>query len=100
MPDNCMENCSVLPRVEALERKSEKHQDTHEEIEKRLRDVEKAEAVKEEALTSINGKLDKLVEWQEEQRDKPGKRWDGLVEKIIWAVCGGVVAFLLSGIGL
>lgn len=100
MPDNCMENCAVLPRVEALERDSEQHRQTHKEIFDRLRDVEKSEAVQEAALASINGKLDKLVEWQEEQRDKPGRRWDGLVEKIIWAVCGAVVAFLLAQVGL
>ena len=32
--------------------------------------------------------------------DKPAKRWEGLVDKIIWAVAGAVVAFMLSQIGL
>ncbi len=27
---------------------------------------------------------------------KPGNRWDSLVDKAIWAVCGGVLAWLLS----
>lgn len=31
---------------------------------------------------------------------KPAQRWDGLVDKIIWAVAGAVLAFILSQIGL
>lgn len=31
---------------------------------------------------------------------KPGKRWDGIVEKSIWAVAAAVIAFLLAKIGL
>lgn len=31
---------------------------------------------------------------------KPGKRWDSLVEKVLFAVVGAVVAFLLAKIGL
>lgn len=32
--------------------------------------------------------------------EKPGKRWDSIVEKCIWAVVGGVIIFLLSQIGI
>lgn len=32
--------------------------------------------------------------------DKPGKRWDTLVDKIVWAVLAAVIAFLLGRIGL
>ena len=35
---------------------------------------------------TVNEKLDKLIEWQENQRDKPGRRWESLVEKAVWAV--------------
>lgn len=31
---------------------------------------------------------------------KPGQRWDSLIDKIIWAVAGAVLAFVLSRIGL
>ena len=31
---------------------------------------------------------------------KAGKRWDGLVDKIIWAVAAAVVGFILAKIGL
>ena len=31
---------------------------------------------------------------------KPGKRWDAIVEKLIWAVLAAMVAFILARIGL
>lgn len=32
--------------------------------------------------------------------EKPGKRYDGLVDKAVWAVLAAVIAFLLGRIGL
>lgn len=32
--------------------------------------------------------------------DKPGKRWDAIVDKIVWAVLAAVIAFLLGRVGL
>ncbi len=31
---------------------------------------------------------------------KPGKRWEGVVDKAVWAVLAAVIAFLLARIGL
>lgn len=31
---------------------------------------------------------------------KPGKRWDAIVDKVIWAVLAAVIAFLLGRVGL
>jgi hypothetical protein len=31
---------------------------------------------------------------------KPGKKWDNLMDKLFWAVAGGLVTFALSQIGL
>ena len=31
---------------------------------------------------------------------KPGKRWEGIIEKTIWAVCAAIITFLLAKIGL
>lgn len=45
------------------------------------------------SLSTLTGKVDKLEE-------KPGKRWDNLMDNIIWAVVGAVLAFILAKIGL
>lgn len=33
-------------------------------------------------------------------KDKPGQRWDSIVDKIVWAVLGALLAFVLKRIGL
>lgn len=52
---------------------------------------------KQEQVAETVEKLDCKVTALEE---KPRKRVDGLVDKIIWAVCGAVITFLLARIGL
>ena len=52
---------------------------------------------KQEQVAETVEKLDGKVTALEE---KPAKRMDGLVDKIIWAVCAAVITFLLSRIGL
>ena len=52
---------------------------------------------KQEQVAETVEKLDGKVTALEE---KPAKRMDGLVDKIIWAICAAVITFLLSRIGL
>ena len=54
-------------------------------------------ASKQEQVAETVEKLDGKVTALEE---KPVKRADGLVDKIIWAVCAAVIAFVLAQIGL
>lgn len=44
-------------------------------------------------VTALGQKVDVIEK-------KPGKRWEGIVEKAVWAVCAAVIAFLLAKIGL
>ena len=52
---------------------------------------------KQEQVAETVEKLDSKVTALEE---KPRKRVDGLVDKIIWAVCAAVITFLLARLGL
>ena len=52
---------------------------------------------KQEQVAETVEKLDGKVTALEE---KPAKRVDGLVDKIIWAICAAVITFLLARIGL
>ena len=54
-------------------------------------------ASKQEQVAETVEKLDGKVTALEE---KPAKRIDGLVDKIIWAVCAAVISFVLARIGL
>ena len=46
-----------------------------------------------ESVTRLDGKVDAL-------EMKPAKRWEGLVEKLVWGVAGAVLAALLTHVGL
>ena len=52
---------------------------------------------KQEQVAETVEKLDGKVTALEQ---KPAKRVDGLVDKIIWAVCAAVITFLMARIGL
>lgn len=41
--------------------------------------------------------LDSKVESLEK---KPAKRWDSVVDKVVWAVLAAVIAYMLAGMGL
>ena len=52
---------------------------------------------KQEQVAETVEKLDNKVSAIE---GKPIKRFDGLVDKIVWSICAAVIAYLLSRIGL
>nr|DAT33950.1 MAG TPA: hypothetical protein [Caudoviricetes sp.] len=64
--------------------------------------MELAASVRELAADQANMKKD-IGEIKDDVRaltDKPAKRWDNLVDKIVWAIAAAVVAYLLAGAGL
>lgn len=105
--NECSENCPLEPRVAALERANEQHGKTHREFYNRLNSLERGEAAQAEQYKAILEKLDALTRRHDELNRKlselesrPAKRWEGLVEKALWAVAAAVIAFLLGRIGL
>lgn len=108
MPDGCKtSDCPMANRIKAMEDNNKRHGETHREIFRRLNAIEKDNAVQNaqysaimEKLDSLTEKHDKLNEKLEALEAKPGKRWDSLVEKTIWAVAGALIVFLLSKLGL
>ena len=53
--------------------------------------TEALQSVRED-VSRLDGKVDAL-------EMKPARRWDGLVDKAVWAVAGAVLAFLLAKVG-
>lgn len=107
MTEKCADNCPLIPRVEALERANEQHGSTHREMYDRLRELERLEGIQGEQYKNILEKLDGLARRHDELTQKlsdleakPGRRWDALVEKGLWAVCAAVIAFFLGRVGL
>lgn len=72
-----------------------------------MRELEKAESARNEQYDNIMEKLDTLTKSMAEVTVKvaditarPGKRWDAIVDKAIWAVLAAMIAFVLAKIGL
>lgn len=57
-------------------------------------------AVMAEQMKTMNTSVSTLTSEVEELREKPGKRWEGLVDKIIWAFAAALLGFVLAKIGL
>ncbi len=57
-------------------------------------------AVMAEQIKTMNGSISTLAGEVEEMKEKPGKRWDSVVDKILWALLASVITFVLSRIGL
>ena len=57
-------------------------------------------AVMAEQMKSMSASVSTLTNDVEELKEKPGKRWEDIVGKVIWAVLAAMVAFLLAKIGL
>ena len=51
-------------------------------------------------MDNMSHSLEKVNARLSEQEAKPGKRWEAVVEKVIFLVVGGVIAFLLTQLGL
>ena len=101
MPEACNPNdCPLLPRVEALERDSAHNKEAHKEFYSKLEGSHTAVALIEERMTQIKEDTEEIKESVRELKDKPAKRWEGLVEKALWAICAAVIAFLLGRVGL
>ena len=101
MPEKCAEPCADLTRLEQQVKDLEKRNgDDHKELRDRLTGQEKEEAVQVVQYKTILDKLDTLTGKVDALESKPGKRWESIVEKAIWAVCAAVITFLLARVGL
>lgn len=87
-------------RVKALEEDSRRNQETHREFFSRFEQIGKESARVDAQYANILSTLAKLEATIEELKTKPGKRWDGIVDKLIWAVLAAVLGFVLAQIGI
>ena len=76
-------------RIEAVE----KRQDNLDELVSTVKVLVNREERVEEDVREIKTDVKSLTE-------KPAKRWDTMVDKIMWAVLAAIIAFLLAKVGL
>lgn len=90
----------MVIEVDARSKSNTKRLDKLETTITALNDLAISVRVMASKMDDIGGKVDKLDGKVEALEAKPGKRYEGLVEKIIWAITGAVVAWVLTNIGL
>jgi seryl-tRNA synthetase len=90
-------------RLTEVEDRSKSNQHRLDELEKRQDNLDdlvstvKVLAVREE---TVENDVKEIKEDVKSLTSKSGQRWDSLMDKIIWAVAGAVLAFILAKIGL
>jgi hypothetical protein len=98
-----MDEMDIEHRLTEVEGRSKSNTHRLDELERRQDNLDdlvstvKVLAVREEAVENDVKEIKADVK---SLTSKPGQRWDSLMDKIIWAVAGAVLAFVLARIGL
>lgn len=105
MPDSCNPNeCPVNARVDRMEKEFDRYRDnsskTHNEMFQHLNDLEKDNSATQTKLETIDGKMDKLISWREEQDNKPNKLIDHLKENAINYLMLAMMGLMLLEMGI
>ena len=87
-------------RIKALEDWREDSKDFHAKFYDWQREQIARDARLDEKLSGMDANIKKVLAKQESCELKPAKRWDAIVDKVIWAVLAAVIAFALAQIGL
>ena len=94
------ESAKLEGRIKALEDWKEDSKKFHNSFYDWQREQIAREAALDEKLNNMDVNIKKVLATQEACSLKPGKRWDAIVDKAIWAVLAAVIAFVLARIGL
>lgn len=97
------ENCPLATEFSLLQQRVSSLEEGQEEVHKfkekfydDQRDRIKRDAEIDMTLRNINEKLDKLISWQNEQINKPIRRFDGIIDKTIFVCVGALVGYFMS----
>lgn len=94
-----MDTEKIALRLQEVSDRSERNEGRIIKLEKEhkvLQDLATAVAVMAEQIKTMNSSVNTLTSKVDKLEEKPAKRWDGLVDKIVIAVAAGVVGFMLE----
>lgn len=97
-------DCLGLMKARELEKDvnelRKQNSSSHERIFDRLGELEKQEGIQVVQYEHILEKLDQLAGDVKELKAKPGKRWEGIVEKAIGVLVAAMLGYMLAWFGL
>ena len=98
-----MDEVEIAAALERVDQRCKSNTHRLEEVEKRQDNLDKlassvaALATKQE---DMDGDVKEIKADVKALNAKPGKRWESIVDKAIWAVLAAMIAFVLARIGL
>lgn len=93
-------DCIMEPRIRALEDWKSESKKFHNTFYDWQRDQIARDSRLDVQLSGIESNLKKLVAWQDAQRDRPARRMESIVEKVVLCVVAAVVGYVLAQVGL
>lgn len=94
--ENAVQNANYKAITDTLDRMDSKNDKLVEKVES----IEKCVAAQLQPINEMNERGKTNQARLDALEAKPGKRWESIVDKVIWAVCAALIAFLLAKIGL
>lgn len=95
-----MTNEEITERLVEVEQRSKSNTHRLDAVEKNqeaLNSIATSVAVMAEQQKNISDKVDTIDAKVDTLEAKPGKRWESLVDKAIWAIAGAFVAWVAAG---
>lgn len=98
-----MNEVEIAQKLENVDQRCRSNTHRIDEVERRQNNTEKLVASVEVLATKQQAVESDVKEIKTDVKalaEKPGKRWDAIVDKIVWALLAAVIAFLLGRVGL
>ena len=89
-----------LTEVESRAKSNTRRLDEVEKRQDKLDDLVGTVKILADREARVEKDVSEIKENVQEIKEKPGKRWDGLVDKIILTIAAAVIGYFLSKIGL
>lgn len=71
-----------------------------EEVQDEIRSLATSTAVMAQRLGEVENHMDEIKASVRTLESKPGKRWEAVVEKLIWLIVGAVITLALKQMGI
>ena len=98
-----METEQLILKVQEIADRSIRNEERIEKLEGAnivLHQLATSVAVMAEQMKSMSTNVSTLTNEVEELKEKPGKRWEEIVDKVVWFFLAALLGFVVSEIGL
>lgn len=98
-----MDELDIAKQIERIDQRGKSNTHRIDDLEKRHDNMEKLVTSVEVLATKQQAVEQDVKEIKSDVKtmaEKPGKRWDAIVDKAVWALLAAVIAFLLGRLGL